>query len=149
METQHRFRKEYEAHEDGRTLTDLLKELRDESVRLLRQEVALAKSEMSEKAARTGRNLGYLAAGGMVAFAGMLVLLFAAAAGLYVALVAADLSHATAGWLAPLIVGGVVLAVGYAFVQKAISTLKHESLTPERTVETMQENTQWIKEKVS
>jgi uncharacterized membrane protein len=149
-ETQHRFRnQEYEAHADGRTLTDLLKELRDESIRLLRQEVELAKAEMSEKAARTGRNVGYLAAGGLIAYAGVLVLLFAGVVGLYVALTAAGLANVTAGWLSPLIVGGIVLAVGYAFVQKALTTLKNESLTPERTVETMQENTQWIKEKVS
>jgi hypothetical protein len=149
METQRRFRRDYEAHEDGRTLTDLLKELRDESIRLLRQEVALAKTEMSDKAARTGRNVGYLAAGGMIAYAGVLILLLAAVAGLYAALTAAGVSHMTAGWLSPLIVGGAVAVAGYAFVQKALTTLKHQSLAPERTVETMQDNTQWIKEKVS
>jgi hypothetical protein len=149
MET-HRFRsRDYEGPENGRTLTDLLKELRDESIRLLRQEFALAKTEVSDKAVRTGRNVGYLAAGGAIAFAGALVLLFACVVGLYVALTAAGLSHATAGWLSPLIVGGIVTAIGYGFVQKALTTLKNESLTPERTVETMQDNTQWIKEKVS
>jgi NADH:ubiquinone oxidoreductase subunit 6 (subunit J) len=149
-EAQTRFREEqFEHHDNGRSLTDLLKELRDETMRLFRQEVALAKTEISDKAATTGRNVGYLAAGGLVAYAGALVLLFACVVGLYAALVAADVSHMTAGWLSPLIVGGVVLAIGYALVQKAIATLKSESLTPERTVETIQENTNWIKEKVS
>jgi hypothetical protein len=64
-------------------------------------------------------------------------------------LTAAGLSHATAGWLSPLIVGAIVTGIGYALVQKAIATFKHESLTPERTVETLQDNKNWIKEKVS
>jgi cation transport ATPase len=151
METQPRFRsqQEYDANGDNRSLTELLKELRDESTRLFRQEIALAKTEMSEKASHAGRNLGYLAVGGAIAYAGALVLLMACVVGLYVALEAAGLSHATAGWLAPLVVGAVVIVVGYAFVQKAIATLKHESLKPERTVETLQDNTNWIKEKVS
>jgi uncharacterized membrane protein len=149
IETQ-RFRsRDYEGHEDGRTLTDLLKELRDESIRLLRQEFALAKTEVSDKAARTGRNVGYLAGGGLIAFAGALVLLMAVVVGLYVALTALGLSHATAGWLSPLIIGGIVTAIGYILVQKALTTLKNEPLAPERTVETIQDNTQWIKEKVS
>ena len=37
---------------DGRSLTGLVRELRDEAIVLVRQEVALARTEMSEKAAR-------------------------------------------------------------------------------------------------
>ena len=33
-------------------------------------------------------------------------------------------------------------------IQKGISSLRHESPVPERTKESMQENTHWIKEKV-
>src|SRR5688500_13231286 len=39
-----------------RSIADLLKELRDESPMLLRQEVALAKTEMAEKATAYGKN---------------------------------------------------------------------------------------------
>jgi xanthine/uracil permease len=133
---------------DGRSATDLFKELRDEVTRLVRQEVALAKTEMSEKTSRWTRNGAYLAAGAAIAFAGFTVLLLAAAAGLYVGLVAAGLSHATAGWLAPLIVGVIVAAIGYGLIQKAISTFKHESAVPERTVQSLADNKQWVKEKV-
>ncbi len=151
LETQHRFQREYAEHDRDHepSLTDLLKELRDESIRLFRQEVALAKTEMTDKASRTGRNVAYLAVGGSVAYAGLLILLMAAVVGLYVAFISAGVSHATSGWLAPLIVGAVVAAIGYGLVQKAMSTLKHESLAPERTMETMQDNKNWIKEKVS
>ena len=149
LDTRSRIREEHYQHEHGRTRADLLKELRDESIRLFRQEINLAKTEMSEKASVAGRNVAYLATGGAIAYAGLLLVLVAAAAGLYAAMVAAGLSHMISGWLAPLIVGGVVLAIGYGLVQKAISTLKRESFTPERTVESLEDNKNWIKEKVS
>jgi len=133
---------------DGRSLMDLVRDLRDETTTLVRQEVALAKTELSEKASRVGRNVGSLAAGGMLAFAGLLFLLVAANVGVYLGLVAADLSHATAGWLAPLIVGGVVALIGYVLIQKAISTLKRESVVPERTKESLEADKEWMKEKV-
>ena len=94
------------------------------------------------------RNAGYLVVGGLVAYLGVIALLMAGVVGLYVGLVAAGLSHATSGWLSPLIIGAVVALVGYAFVQKAISTLKRESLVPERTMESIQQDKEWVKEKV-
>jgi Putative Actinobacterial Holin-X, holin superfamily III len=136
------------AHHDGRSLTDLMAELRDEALTLVRQEVALAKTEMSEKAARVGRNSAYLAAGGLVAYMGLGILLLAAVVGLYLGLVALGLTHATAGWLSPLIVGAIVALIGYVFVQKAISTLKRETVVPERTVESIKADKNWMKEKV-
>jgi TRAP-type C4-dicarboxylate transport system permease small subunit len=133
---------------DNRSIADLLRELRDESVMLFRQEVALAKTEVTHKASRTGRNAAYLAAGGLVAFLGAFFILFGVTALIYMGLVAAGLEHIHAGWLSPLIVGIVVALVGYSLVQKAISTLKHESLVPERTVQSLQEDKQWMQAKV-
>src|SRR5690606_18997700 len=115
---------------------------------LMRQEVALAKTELTEKASLAGRNLGYLAVGGAVAYAGALLLVMALAAGLYVLLVATGLSHMNAGWLAPLIVGLVVAGIGYSLVQKAISTLKSESLIPERSVDSLQQDKEMIQDKM-
>jgi len=134
---------------DGRSITGLLRDLRDETTVLLRQEVALAKTEISEKAARAGRNVAYLATGGLVAYAGVLFLLLAATAGLLVALEAMGLDRSVTLWLAPLIVGGIVALVGYGLVQKGITTLKHESLVPEKTRESVQENKQWLQDKMS
>jgi hypothetical protein len=54
----------------------------------------------------------------------------------------------TAGWLAPLIVGGIVALLGYSFVQKGLTALKHETLVPERTKESLQQDKEWLKEKV-
>lgn len=138
-----------EAHRTERSLTDLIKELRDETTLLIREEIELAKLEMSEKVSRVARNGGYLAGGALFAFAGLIVLLMAASAGVYVGLVAAGLENAMAGWLAPLIVGGIAVVIGYAFMQKAITTLKNESVVPERTVQTVKDDKNWMKGKVS
>jgi len=136
-----------QALREERSIGQLLKELRDETTTLLRQEVDLAKTEMSEKASRAGKNLGSLAVGGSVAFLGALALLAAVIYGL-TSLLNQFMSLGVAVWLAPLIVGLVLAAVGYNLVQKALATLKQESLTPRTTTQTLQENKEWLRAKM-
>ena len=136
-------------NDEQKSLVDLLKELRDESTALVRQEVALAKTELSEKASRVGRNTGYLAVGGGIAFAGVLFLLVGLTLLLAVGLAAIGLASATALWLSFVIVGGVILLIGFGLVSKAIATLKMESLVPERTVDSLKENEQWARNKIA
>jgi uncharacterized membrane protein len=133
---------------DGRTAAQLLRELRDELTSLFRQETQLFKVEIEEKFSRLSRNAIYAMAGGLIAFAGIMILLLAVTAGLYGVLWAyADLTHTTSSWLAPLIVGGVVATIGFALIQKAKSTFKKEPVTPERTVQTIKDQKEWMKEK--
>ncbi len=131
--------------EHRRSLSDLVRDLRDETFLLVRQEVALARTEMSEKASKVGRNVIYTAVGGAIGFAGLMILLLAATAGVFVALLQGGVDSEIALWLAPLIVGAVVALVGYIFFQKGISTLKHESAAPERTIRSLKEDKQWLK----
>lgn len=133
-----------QAVREERSIGQLLKELRDETTTLLRQEVDLAKTEMSEKASRIGSNLGSLALGGSVAFLGALALLAAVVYGL-TSILNQFMSVGVAIWLAPLIVGAALAAIGYSLVQKALATLRQESLTPRKTTETLQENKEWLK----
>ena len=133
---------------DDRSLGQLLKELTHESSTLLKQEVDLAKTEMSEKASRVGTNLGSVAVGGAVALLGAIALVLAAVYGLG-AILNNFLSPETASWLAPLIVGGILAAVGYSMIKKALETLKRESLTPQKTTQSLQENKEWLKQKIS
>jgi uncharacterized integral membrane protein len=135
------------AVQEDRSIGQLLKELRDETTTLLRQEVDLAKTEMGEKASRVGSNLGSLAMGGGVAFLGALALLAAVIYGL-TSLLDQFMSVGVAIWLAPLIVGIVLAAVGYSLLNKALATLRQESLTPRRTTQTLQENKEWLKSKM-
>jgi xanthine/uracil permease len=133
---------------DDRSLGQLLKELTHETSTLLRQEVDLAKTEMSEKASRVGANLGSLAVGAGVALLGALALLAFAIYGLQ-ALLRQFMDPDVAVWLAPLIIGVVLAAVGYSLIKKALETLKRESITPQRTTQSLQENKEWLKEKIS
>ena len=99
---------------DDRSLGELFAELAQETSTLVRQEVNLAKTEMSEKASRAGRQVGVLAAGGAVAYAGLLAIL----AGVIVLL-----GQVIPMWLSALLVGIVVGVVGYLLVSRALEAL--------------------------
>ncbi|MGI8905363.1 MAG: phage holin family protein [Candidatus Sumerlaeaceae bacterium] len=137
-----------EINTDYTSIPSLLRDLRDQATTLLRQEVALARAEITEKTDRAARNFGILMLGALTAFAGFVILLMAAVAGIAIGLGKIGQAH-NAPWLAPLIVGGLVTLIGIAFVQKAKISLKRTTVVPEQTVRTMKENQQWIASKVS
>ncbi|MDP9122129.1 MAG: phage holin family protein [Acidobacteriota bacterium] len=132
---------------DERSIGQLLKELSSETSTLLRQEVDLAKTEMSETASRVGNRLGELAVGGGVAFAGALALLAAVILAV-AALLYQWMSPAVANWVAPLVVGAIFAAVGYSMVHRALTSLRGEHLTPRKTAQSMQENREWLQAKI-
>jgi hypothetical protein len=132
---------------DDRSLGQILRDLRDETSQLLRQEVDLAKTEMSEKMSRLGTNLGSVATGGAVLFAGALVLLAALTLGL-IALFSQFMDRDVAMWLAPLLVGGVLAFIGFGMVKKALQALKQEGIAPQRTTQSLKENKEWLTAKM-
>lgn len=124
-------------HVQDRSLGELFAELSRETSDLVRHEVALAKAELSQKAARVGRDVGLISMGGALAYAGVLTLV----AALVMGLAAAGLDW----WMAALIVGVVVLIVGYISTQMGLSALKREEVAPTQTIDTLKENAQWAK----
>jgi hypothetical protein len=128
-----------------RSIGSLLKELRDELTTLFRQELALAKTEMGEKARVAGRSIAAIATGGVFVMAGLLVLLLAISALLYWVMVTMGLSAYHAGWIAPLIVGGVTALIGYGLLQSGLNRLREQSPVPEKTVQSLKEDQQWLK----
>lgn len=132
---------------DDRSLGQILRDLRDETSTLLRQEVDLAKTEISEKATTVGSNLGSVAVGGAVAFAGALTLLAALTLGL-ISLMSEFMSRDVAMWLAPLLVGLVLAAVGYSLIKKALEALKQEGIAPKKTTQSLKENKEWLTSKM-
>ena len=130
-----------------RSLGELLRDLSTETGDLLRKEVELAKTEMTEKAARVGKDVGAIALGGGMALVGSLALLYAAIAGL-TAVLDTFLPLGVAIWLAPLIIGGGLVFLGYGRVTTALSDLKSTSLAPRQTTQSLQENKQWLKAKI-
>ncbi|MFN7141201.1 MAG: phage holin family protein [Limisphaerales bacterium] len=139
---------EAEATHGRHSIADLLRELREESVTLVKQEVALAKTEMKEKAAKIGRNAAYLVVGGLIGYAGLIFLLFAGMRGLTLGLVAAGIQPETALWLSPLILGAVVVLIGVALAMKAWNAISEESLVPEKTIQSLKEETSWTRAKL-
>ena len=67
---------------DERSLGDLFSDLSRETTTLVRQEVQLAKAELTQSATEAARGIGMLVAGGAVAYAGLLFLLLAIVFGL-------------------------------------------------------------------
>lgn len=130
------------------SIAGLIRELRDETATLFRQEVELAKRETSEKVSRASRNAAYMATGGAVLFAGFLVLLWSATFAVAIGLSAAGLESEIVSWLAPLIVGLVVAMIGLSLVAKGKRTLREMSARPDRTVESLKENKQWFQNKM-
>jgi hypothetical protein len=122
---------------DDRSLGELFSELSRETTTLVRQEVDLAKTELTHKASEVGKDVGFLAAGGMVLYAGFLTLV----AMLVIALAQLGVTW----WLSALIVGVVVLLVGAMLVRTGLAALREEGMVPKQTIETLQEDAQWAK----
>ena len=121
---------------DERSIGELFSELSRETTELFRQEVQLAKAEMSQKASRVGKNVGFLVVGGVVAYTGVLALV---AAGIIL------LGQLIPYWLSAGIVGLVIALVGLFLVVKGANTLRQEDPVPQETVETLKEDSQWLK----
>ena len=130
-----------QARKDDRPLGELFGDLARDMGVLVRQEVGLATTELTHKATRAGRELATIAVGGLVAYAGLLAIL----AAIIIGLAAAGLPW----WLAALVVGVVVAAFGVFLVQRGLSGLKHADLTPRETMQTLKEDTQWAKDRMS
>ncbi|HEY4016930.1 MAG TPA: phage holin family protein [Polyangiaceae bacterium] len=97
------------------SLGTLLGELASKTGVLVRQEVQLAKTEATVQATTVGKQLGLLAAGGALAQAGLLVVLFA---------VVVALGGIMPTWLAAVVVAVVVLGAGAILVAKAMRSLR-------------------------
>ena len=131
-----------------RSLATLLRELTGEISLLFRQEVELAKTELTEKVTVAGKSIGSLALGGAVALLGALALLAALVTGLG-AILDTFMPTGLAAFLALLIVGAALALFGYSRIKTALATLHGEGLAPRQTAQTLQENTQWLKAKIS
>ncbi len=109
---------------------------------LVRQEIALARQEISEEignAKQAGIKLGI--AGGVLAVGGLLLIL-ALAQGF------AALLH-WPNWAGYLLVGVVLAIVGYVLFSTAQKQIKDVRPVPKQTVETLKENAEWIKERTT
>jgi putative superfamily III holin-X len=136
-------------NDEQSSIVYLFKKLRDDTATLVRDEISLAKTEVSEKIASTSRNVGYLAAGALVAYAALMLILQALGFLFRAIFIAGGMNEASASMLGFLIVGALVGVISAILILKALNTLKKESLTPTKTAETLKEDKQWVQNKVS
>jgi cytochrome c biogenesis protein ResB len=125
------------AHEE-RSLGELFAELSRETSMLIRKEVELARTEMTQKARTAATHGAMVAAGGALAHAGLLVLLAGIVLGL------AQLG--VPAWLSAFIVAAAVIAIGYGVAMRGISALRNTNLAPTQTMESLEslkEDTTW------
>ncbi|MET1077694.1 MAG: phage holin family protein [Pseudomonas sp.] len=121
------------------SLVGLLRQLTREVPALFTQELALAKSEISDALNATKAGVEKMAMGGAVMLAGFLVLLLSAVYGL---------SLYMQPWLAAFIVGAVVMIIGFVMVQAGEKTMERSSFTPERTLHSLNKDKDMITRRV-
>ena len=120
---------------EGRSLGSLFRDLSADASVLIRQEVALAKTEMRRNVGALARDVGSMAVWGVVAALGGLVRVAVLVAGL------GDLLDNY--WLAALIVG-LHFVVGGAFMAlRALRHLRTVRMAPEETVATLRDTQAW------
>lgn len=125
--------------QDQRSLGQLFQELIAETRTLVRQEVALAKTELTDKASFVGKNAAMIAAGGLVVLMGALPVI----AGIVIAL-GHKIGYATASFL----VGILFVVVGAVIAMKAIGAMKKTPMAPQQTVAQVKETKTWAKEQM-
>jgi len=125
---------------DNRSLGELFGDLARDMGTLVNQEITLARTELTEKASRVAKDVAMLAAGGLVAYAGLLAIIAA------IIFLMAD--RGVPLWVSALIVGAIVVGIGVLLVQRGIAALRNQDLTPRQTIESIKEDTRWAKEQV-
>lgn len=124
---------------ENRPLGDLFAELANETGTLVRQEVALARAEVTQKAKQIGKNVGYLLIGGAIGYAAFLAV---------IATLIMLLAKVMPQWGATLLVGVLIAGLAWLLIGKALSALQQTEVTPRQTVDTLKEDATWLKEQI-
>ena len=119
-----------------RSLGDLFADLSQQTSLLIRQEVQLAKTELSQKATQAGRAGAMLGVGGALVNAALLSL----TATIVLLLVQFGLD----AWAAAGLTALVMAAIGYVLVRSGMRTLR-QPMTPAATIDSIKETAQWLK----
>lgn len=123
------------------SLGDLVMGLTDDVTALVRKEIDLAKTELQENVKQGARGGGMAAAGGVIAYAGLLFILAAIAIGLG--------NWWGNYWLSTAVVGVVTGLLGLAMLNGGIHQLKQMSLVPRKAIHSVEQDAKMAKEKLS
>jgi len=117
-----------------RSLGELFSDLARETGTLVRQEVQLAKTEMTVKAKEAGKDAAMIGAGAVIGHIALLALV----AGVILAL-----GQLIPLWLSAMFVSALLGIAAFVLVQKGRERLKNISPVPHETVQTLKEDKQW------
>jgi cbb3-type cytochrome oxidase subunit 3 len=124
-----------------RPLGEVATELTRDVSLLVRQEIELAKAEMTEKGRTAAPGLGMIGGAGVVALC---------AAGALTAFVILVLALFLPEWLAALIVGVVLAGIAYLLVKQGKDRVADAGKpVPEQTIDTVKEDVEWAKTRAS
>lgn len=130
---------------DGRrSIGALLGELVTGGTTLVRQEIRMARVEVSEAARAVGKGTGFVAVGGVLALLGLLALL----TGL-VLLAGDQWLPRDMYWLAALIFVVITGAIAWFLAKRGMRHLEPQQLTPDQTVATLKEDKEWLKRQLT
>jgi len=118
------------------SLGELIGNISNDLSQLFRQEVELAKAEVKQEASKAGKAAGMLGVAGFAGYLAVVLLSFAAVFGLA--------NVMDAGWAA-LIIAAVWAVIGGALFVTGRNKLKTVDPVPHRTVDTIKEDAQWLK----
>ena len=120
-----------------RPIGELLRQLSQETATLVRQEIDLAKAEVTEKGKKAGMGAGMFGAAGIVGFLAL---------GALTAFLILALNEFLPAWAAALIVTVVYAAIAGLLAMQGKEKVREASPpVPEQTVETVKEDIQWAK----
>ncbi len=122
---------------NNNSIIQTIRELIADATLLVRQEIDLAKAEAAEKLGQIQAGVAAVAVGLLIALTALLVLVQA----LVVAL-----GNIMPPALAALIVGVVLALVAFVLVMNGANQLKPENLAPKRTIRSVRENAEKMKE---
>ena len=132
------------SRQDGqRSLGTLLRDLAEGSAALVRNEVRLARIEFGSALGAVGKGTAGVATGGVLALLGALSLL----AGLI--LLAGDQWLRDRYWLAALIVTALAGGTAAWFAKRGLALLSPKQLVPDQTLATLQEDKEWLKQRLT
>jgi MFS family permease len=121
------------------SLAELIKQLSEQSSRLARKEVELAKAELAYKGKRAGIGAGMFGGAGVFGFYGL---------GALIAAAILVLATAITAWLAALIIAVVLAAIaGILALQGKSKVQQATPPVPEEATESVEEDVQWAKTK--
>lgn len=123
--------------QQDRSLGELFSTLANQTSALVRKEVDLARTEMTQKVTSLGRDAGMVAAGAVLALGAYLTLL---------ATLIIVLDQWLPLWLAALAVTLVVAIIAFVLIQQGLKALKRVDLTPHATIATLRDDAAWAKE---